>query len=92
MSELPNQAISDSAIEQVGTAPNEIVADLWRQVLLGEGVVALLKPTGLGHAWVSNSLNPHQVYVRSDQAELARDVIASLSDAVDDSDNSDSAS
>ena len=74
------------------TAPNEIVADLWQQVLRDEGVVALVKPTGLGHAWVSNSLNPHHIYARTDQADLAREVIAALSEEDVDSANSDSSS
>jgi hypothetical protein len=76
--------IDSSSIVLVGTAPNEIVADLWRQVLLDEGVIAMIKPIGLGFAYVSNSLNPHHIYVRTDQADLARDVIASLSEEKDD--------
>jgi hypothetical protein len=42
--------------------------------------VVLLKATGLGHAYVSSALSPHYVYARTDQADLAREVIASLSD------------
>lgn len=84
MNERTDESFDESSIVHVGTAPNEIVADLWRQVLRDEGVIALVKPTGLGHAYISNSLNPHQVYARTDQADLAREVIASLSEDVDD--------
>jgi hypothetical protein len=75
--ELP---LNDAEIEKIVTAPNEIVAELWRQVLRDEGIIALVKPTGLGHAYVANSLNPHHVYTRTDQAERAREVIAAFSD------------
>lgn len=77
MSDVP---IEESGIVRVGIAPNEIVADLWRQVLRDEGVIALVKSVGLGHAYISNSLNPHHIFARADQADLAREVIASLSD------------
>jgi hypothetical protein len=83
--------MSEASIVQVGIAPNEIVAELWRQVLRDEGIIALLKPAGLGHAYVPNDLNPHYILVRLDQADLAREVIASLSEDWEDDASSDSA-
>ena len=89
---MSDQHHNETDIEEIGTAPNEAIADLWRQVLHDEGIIALLKPTGLGHAFVPNALNPHIVYVRVDQAERAREIIASLSDEEDAGDSSESSS
>jgi len=62
----------------VAVAPNEVIADLWRQVLQDEGIIVALKPGGIGHAYASNALNEHYLLVREDQAERAREVLAEL--------------
>lgn len=59
-------------------APNEIVAQLWQQVLEDEGIIVALKPGGMGHSYTSNALNEHYLLVREDQAERARSIIAEL--------------
>lgn len=68
----------DSTTVHVATAPNEVVADLWRQALADEGVIAVIRPGGAGHAWASTALLEHLIFVRDDQAELAREVIRDL--------------
>ena len=57
-------------------APNEITADMWRQVLEDEGIIVALKPGGAGFAFGSSALMEHYVLVREDQAERARAIIA----------------
>lgn len=68
----------DVRVVVAGVAPNEIVADLWQQVLADEGIVAALRPGGAGHSFASNALNEHFILVREDQAERARAIIAEL--------------
>jgi hypothetical protein len=72
---------------QVAVAPNELVADMWRQVLREEGIVAAITPSGMGHAFATNALNEQIVLVREDQAERAREIIAAFesdAEALDD--------
>ncbi len=78
MSHSESDEIDESRVVPVGTAANEIVADLWRQVLEDEGIIVALKPTGAGPSFGTNALNPHVVLVRDDQAERARAIIAEL--------------
>lgn len=75
---MSDQQLDRTRVVAVGVAPNEIVADMWRQVLADEGIVAALKPGGAGASFASNALNEHVVLVREDQAERAREVIAEL--------------
>lgn len=65
-------------VVEIAVAPNEITANMWRQVLEDEGIVVALKPGGVGFAFGSSALMEHFVLVREDQAELARAIIAEL--------------
>jgi hypothetical protein len=65
-------------VVQVAVAPNEPIADLWRQILDDEGIVAVVKPAGAGFAFGSNALNQQIILVREDQAELARDILSEI--------------
>ena len=78
------RAIDGTRIVLTGRAPNEVVADLWRQVLEDEGIVVLLKPIGAGSSFGTSALSEHLVYVREDQLELAREIIADLESDADD--------
>ena len=75
-------SLDGSRVIQVAIAPNEIVADMWRQVLEDEGIIAALKPDGAGFAFGSSALMQHFVLVRADQAERARAIIAELESEV----------
>jgi hypothetical protein len=74
----------DSRIVEVGVATNELTADMWRQVLEDEGIIAMLKPGGVGFAFGSSALMEHHVLVREDQAELARAIIDELESSEED--------
>ncbi len=74
-----DEAASDSGrVVEIAVAPNEITADMWRQVLEDEGIIVALKPGGAGFAFGSSALMEHIVLVREDQAERARSIIAEL--------------
>jgi hypothetical protein len=76
---MSNEEPSNSGrVVEVAVAPNEITADLWRQVLEDEGIIVALKPGGAGFAFGSSALMEHSVLVREDQADLARSIIAGL--------------
>jgi hypothetical protein len=81
-------------VVSIAIAPNEMVAMMWQQVLGDEGIVAALKPGGIGQAYSSNALNEHFILVREDQAERARAIIDDFEsddsddDSADDSDSS----
>jgi hypothetical protein len=82
------EALSGNVVE-VAVAPNEITADMWRQVLEDEGIIVALKPGGAGFSFGSSALMEHYVLVREDQAERARAIIAEL-ESSDDEDSSSS--
>jgi hypothetical protein len=75
-------------VVQIAVAPNEITADIWRQVLEDEGIVVALKPGGAGFSFGSSALMEHYVLVREDQAERARSIIAELESSDEDSSSS----
>jgi hypothetical protein len=75
-------------VVQIAIAPNEITADIWRQVLEDEGIVVALKPGGAGFSFGSSALMEHYVLVREDQAERARSIIAELESSDEDASSS----
>lgn len=84
MSEITDeQALDEAGIIEVGRAPNEVIADLWRQVLEDEGIVPLMRPVGAGPSFGSTAFSEYQVLVREDQAPRARAIIAELEEESD---------
>ena len=81
------EGLSGNVVE-IAVAPNEITADIWRQVLEDEGIIVALKPGGAGFAFGSSALMEHFVLVREDQAERARAIIAELESSDDESSSS----
>lgn len=75
---MKHAANDGSRVIAVAVAPNEIVAQLWQQVLEDEGIIVALQPGGIGHSYSSNALNEHYILVRDDQAERARAILAEL--------------
>ena len=71
-------------IVEIAVAPNEIKAEMWRQVLEDEGIIVALKPGGAGFSFGSSALMAHFVLAREDQAERARSIIAELEASDDD--------
>lgn len=65
-------------IVPISEAPNEVIAEMWREVLADEGITAVVTASGPGFAFGSNALNVHTLLVREDQAEEARAVLAEL--------------
>lgn len=80
--------LDDIPVVAVAVARTELEADMWRQVLLEEGIIAALKPDGAGHAFATSALIPHIVLVREDQADLARSIIDELESADDEESSS----
>jgi|GEM_PF-607661 len=78
-----DERFAGQRVVEVAVAPNEITADIWRQVLEDEGIVVALKPGGVGFAFGSSALMEHFVLVREDQADLARSIIAELESSDD---------
>lgn len=87
---MSDGATQGSRVVEVAVAPNEIVADMWRQALEDEGIVVALKPGGVGFAFGSSALMEHFVLVREDQADLARSIIDAFEATEDASSSSDS--
>lgn len=78
--------LNSGRIVEVAVAPNEITANIWRQVLEDEGIIVALKPGGAGFSFGSSALMEHFVLVREDQAERARSIIAELESSDDEDD------
>ena len=69
-------SLDDANIVQIATAPNEAIGAMWKDVLEDEGIVVMLKPGGAGYALGYAALSEHFVYVRADQAAMAREILA----------------
>jgi hypothetical protein len=71
--------IADDPIVPLTTAPNEPMAQMTAQVLLDEGIRALVKPKGPGYgAWGSVATFEHELFVLRSQLDRARAIVAEL--------------
>ncbi|HEX5164400.1 MAG TPA: DUF2007 domain-containing protein [Thermomicrobiales bacterium] len=73
-----------SRVVEIAVAPNELTADMWRQALEDDGIIAALKPGGVGFSFGSSALMEHYILVREDQAERARAIISELESSDED--------
>jgi len=71
---------ADDELVQVAVAPNEIVAALWQGALEEEGIPVLVKVLGLGYAHWSPFVADRALFVRRQDAERAKEILASLSE------------
>jgi len=72
---------ADDELVQVAVAPNEIVAALWQGALEEEeGIPVLVKVLGLGYAYWSPFVADRALFVRRQDAERAKEILASLSE------------
>jgi hypothetical protein len=63
------------------TAPNEPIARMWEQMLAEAGIPALVRPGGPGAgAWGSVATFEHDLYVRQDDLNRARQIMAEETD------------
>lgn len=65
----------DIKIVHIATAPNETIAQMWRDILQAEGIVAMIKGGAAGYGLGHNLLNEQYVMVREDQAVRAREIL-----------------
>ena len=57
------------------TAPDQLVAEMWRDLLKGEGVSALIRP-GDTVSFLGVSTYPCRIMVRESELEEAREILA----------------
>ena len=63
------------------TAPNEPMARFWEDVLVDAGIPVLVKPGGPGAGgWGSVATFEHDLYVRREDLERAREIVAENGD------------
>jgi hypothetical protein len=88
---MPERTHRNDRLVRIATAPNEIVAELWKGLLAEEGIHALIKPIGPGSAYFTNFSNQHAVLVLEKDAELATEILGSPDEMVssDDDESSD---
>ena len=69
----------DDPVVYLTSAPNEPMAQMTAQVLLDEGIRALVRPKGPGPgAWGSVATFEHDLFVLRSQLERAREIVAEL--------------
>jgi hypothetical protein len=67
------------------TAPNEPMARFWEDVLVDAGIPVLVKPGGPGAGgWGSVATFEHDLYVRRDDLDRAREIVAEDGDTESD--------
>ena len=63
------------------TAPNEPMARFWEDVLVEAGIPVLVRPGGPGAGgWGSVATFAHDLFVRNDDLDRAREIIAADTD------------
>jgi hypothetical protein len=63
------------------TAPNEPIARMWEEMLRDAGIPALVQPGGPGAgAWASVATFEHNLYVRQEDLDRAREIVADEAD------------
>jgi hypothetical protein len=81
---MPSLGGRDERIVHIATAPNEIVAALWKGALEEEGIPALVKAGGPGSAYFTSFAADQLIFVLESDAARARDIVESLESAEDD--------
>ncbi len=70
---------SSPEIVPVVTAANQMDADLLRGILEAHRIPAMTRPGGIGAGYIV-ALQPHDILVRADDLDRARDVLAAFRD------------
>jgi hypothetical protein len=74
--ELPERKISKEPIVHIATAPNEMVANMWSEILEENGIHCLLQGGELQAAMYASPLAvPYKIYVLESEAEKAKEVL-----------------
>lgn len=68
----------EERLVRIGSAPNQMVAEMWRDLLAQEGIPAVVQ-TSDGYAYVG-PFSPCSLLTVAYQADRARAVLASLAD------------
>lgn len=89
---MTNDGQDESHVEVAATAPNEITARMWQELLKSQGIVAALKPAGAGYAFATSMPFEHQILVLAEHVQRARAIIADFEAEDDDSPSSSSPS
>jgi hypothetical protein len=76
--------LDEDQLVSVGVAPSQMVAEMWRDLLLQEGIPTIIQTSG-GYAYLG-ALTPCTLLAAREQAEHARDTLAPVQalDADDD--------
>ncbi len=61
----------------IATAPDQLVAEMWRELLVGQGVAAVVRP-GDTASYLGVSAYPCRVLVRERDLDRARGVLATI--------------
>ncbi len=57
--------------------PNEMITELWADILRQEGIKSMIKPQLGGYGpWGHDSFIPHGLYVSDDNAKRAKEIMA----------------
>jgi hypothetical protein len=76
MSSYPGSAKGREPLVCIATAPNEMIANLWKDVLKDNGIHSLLKSTSfMDSAQYAHNVFPYQIYVLASEAEKAKEVL-----------------
>lgn len=65
--------------EVAATAPNQLVAEMWCEMLKDEGITATIKP-GDSVSFLGVSFSPCRVMVSESELQQARDLLASYTE------------
>lgn len=76
---MPDTRLQEITEVTVATYSGEAEAQLWASILWEEGIPCVLVPLGPGAgAWGSSAFLPHELRVRSEDAERAQAILSAV--------------
>ncbi len=75
----PKAKSSEEPLVRVATAPNELLAKMWAEILENEGIHSVLKSNDLAATmFIPHIATQCEIYVLASKAEEAKEILTSL--------------
>ena len=76
----PEKILREGDLVLIASAPNEIEARLWKNILEDNGISSMIKVPGSLNLYLSPIVLKHELYVLEPDAEKAREILGEIRD------------